>query len=228
MSNTKILTETIKFLASNSSGEVSGLLLKPQDAQWLLVYGHGAGAPMEHPFMQATSEILSLHQIATLRYNFPYMENKKGRPDPPGIAQATVRSAVNAASELAPDLKLLAGGKSFGGRMTSQAAAADPLPGVRGLIFFGFPLHAPGRPSSDRATHLQEVKVPMLFLQGTRDALANLEFLQPVCENLTLAHLHKVEGGDHSFRVPKSMGISQETVYQGLGNTIEDWVGKLD
>ncbi|MCZ6694579.1 MAG: alpha/beta hydrolase, partial [Bacteroidetes bacterium] len=115
MSNTKILTETIKFLASNSSGEVSGLLLKPQDAQWLLVYGHGAGAPMEHPFMQATSEILALHQIATFRYNFPYMENKKGRPDPPGIVQATVRSAVNAASELAPDLNLLAGGKSFGG-----------------------------------------------------------------------------------------------------------------
>ena len=228
MSSTKTTNETIKFLASNSTGEVSGLLLKPPDAQWLLVYGHGAGAPMLHPFMQATAEILAQHQIATLRYNFPYMENKKGRPDPPGIAQAAVRSAVNAASDLAPNLKLLAGGKSFGGRMTSQAAAADPLLGVKGLIFFGFPLHAPGRPSSDRAAHLQQVNVPMLFLQGTRDALANLEFLKPVCENLTQAHLHLVQGGDHSFKVPKSLGISQEAVYEGLGDAIENWIGKLD
>jgi len=217
----------LQFTASASSGLVSGILLLPDDPQWLLVYAHGAGAPMRHPFMESTAYIMADRGIATFRYNFPYMENRKGRPDPAPIAQATVRSAVAKAHELVPDIKILAGGKSFGGRMTSQAAAQEPLPNVAGLVFFGFPLHAPGRPSSDRAEHLKNVGIPVLFLQGTRDSLASLELIKPVCAGLSQAHLHIVEGGDHSFKVPKALGKTEQEVRAGLAEALLDWTGRI-
>src|SRR5688572_2332846 len=164
--------------------QVSGLLLAPPDARACYVLAHGAGAGMGHPFMATVAEGLAARGVATMRYQFPYMERGSRRPDVPRLAQATVRAAVARAAELAPGLPLLAGGKSFGGRMTSQAQAVSPLPGVRGLAFLGFPLHPAGRPSEERATHLFEVEVPMLFLQGTRDELAGQALLQATVERL--------------------------------------------
>src|SRR5213595_3344755 len=161
-------------------GEVSGLLLRPKDARLLYVLAHGAGAGMRHPFLESISQRLAEQGIATLRYQFPYMERRSRRPDPPAVAAATVRAAVAEAARIAPDLPLVAGGKSFGGRMTSTAQAEEPLPGVRGLVFLGFPLHPPGRPDDKRAEHLAHVQVPMLFLQGDRDEFADLKLLEPV------------------------------------------------
>jgi len=208
--------------------DVSGLLLRPTDARLLYVLAHGAGAGMRHPFLEAISQRLAEQGIATLRYQFRYMEQRSRRPDPPAVAAATVRAAVAEAARLAPGLPLVAGGKSFGGRMTSTAQAEEPLPGVRGLVFLGFPLHPPGRPDDKRAEHLARVTIPMLFLQGTRDEFADLELLRPVVKRLgDRATLHLVEGGDHSFKVPKKSERSEGDVMGELARAIVTWSLKL-
>ncbi len=209
-------------------GEVSGLLLRPKDARLLYVLAHGAGAGMRHPFLESISQRLAEQGIATLRYQFPYMERRSRRPDPPAVAAATVRAAVAEAARIAPDLPLVAGGKSFGGRMTSTAQAEEPLPGVRGLVFLGFPLHPPGRPDDKRAEHLAHVQVPMLFLQGTRDDFAALKLLQPLVKRLgERATLYLVEGGDHSFRVLTKSGRSEGEVMGEVVSTIVEWADGL-
>ena len=210
----------------DGTGQVSGLLARPEKAQALYVLAHGAGAGMRHPFLERVAERLGDVAIATLRYQFLYMEQRARRPDPPAVAERTVRAAVEAAARAAPGLPLVAGGKSFGGRMTSSAQANQPLPGVRGLVFLGFPLHPPGRPGTARAEHLFRIEVPMLFLQGTRDEFADLELLRPVIERLgQRATLALVEGGDHSFRVLKRAGRTDAAVMDELVGTIAAWVG---
>src|SRR5436190_3568367 len=182
---------------------VSGLLQAPEEARACYVMAHGAGAGMTHPFLASVANGLAERGIATLRYQFPYMEKKSKRPDTPKVAHAAVRAAIIEAARLVPGLPLFAGGKSFGGRMTSQAQAESPLPEVRGLVFLGFPLHPPGKPSEERAKHLFEVKVPMLFLQGTRDEFASLELLEPLCAKLgERTTLKLFPDADHSFHVP--------------------------
>ena len=194
----------------------------------LLVLAHGAGAGMRHVFMEAISSCLADRGIATLRYQFPYMEAGRRRPDPPGILIATVRAAAATALAVAPSVQLLGGGKSMGGRMTSHAAASGALAGVEGLVFFGFPLHAAGRPSSDRASHLSDVPQPMLFLQGTRDSLASLELLRPICEGFGgRARLHIVEGADHSFWMLKRSGRTNEEVLDELADETATWAASL-
>jgi predicted alpha/beta-hydrolase family hydrolase len=183
---------------------------------------------MRHRQMVATSQALAAAGIATLRYNFPYKEHGSGRPDPAPVATATVRAAVRAAAEVAPDLPLLAGGRSFGGRMTSLAASAEPLPGVRGLVFFGFPLHPSGKPGTERAAHLSRVGVPLLFLQGSKDTLAELSLLRPVVADLgQRATLHIVEEADHGFHVPKRSGTTDEGVLEHLAQIIAAWAARL-
>ena len=181
---------------------------------------------MHHPFLARIADALAARDIATFRYEFPYMQARKQRPDPPAVAEATVRDAVAEAARVAPGLPIFAGGKSFGGRMTSQAQASAPLPGVRGLVFLGFPLHPPGRPATARAEHLSQVQVPMLFLQGTRDEFAQLDLLRGVVESLgKRATLHVIEAGDHSFKVPKKrVGKSETDVMQELAETISQWL----
>ncbi len=203
---------------------MSALLQRPPDARLLYVLAHGAGAGMRHPFLASVARALAGRGIATLRYQFPYLEAQARRPDPPGVLEATVRSAVAAAASAVPGLPLVAGGKSLGGRMTSNAQAKQPLPGVRGLVFLGFPLHPPKRPGDARAEHLSVVQVPMLFLQGTRDDLAELQLLEPVCRRLgDRGTLHVVEGADHSFRVLKRSGRSDEEVVAELGDAVANW-----
>jgi predicted alpha/beta-hydrolase family hydrolase len=210
------------------SGTVSGLLTIPPKALAAYVLAHGAGAGMTHPFMAAVADELAERNIATLRYQFPYMEQKKKRPDPPALAHATVRAAVAAARERMPALPLFAGGKSFGGRMTSQAQAKEPLPGVRGLIFLGFPLHPANKPSHERAAHLTEVTVPMLFLQGTRDALAHLDQLEPVCAALgARATLTLFEDADHSFHVPARSGRTDKQVRTAMIDGLAAWIARV-
>lgn len=183
---------------------------------------------MNHPFMVKASEALGTHGIATHRYEFPYMKAGKSRPDSPAVAEAAVREAVAEAARAVPGVALLAGGKSFGGRMTSQAQAHQPLPEVRGLVFFGFPLHAPGKPGTSRAEHLSAVEIPMLFLQGTRDEFATLELLRGVVDGLgSRATLHLIEEGDHSFKVPKRTGKSEADVLAELAQTVADWAERL-
>ncbi len=209
-------------------GKVSGLLLRAPDARALLVLAHGAGAGMGHPFMGTLSRALAARGIATLRYQFPSLEKRQSRPDPPAVAAATVRAVSAHARSLAPDLTLVAGGKSFGGRMTSTAQAEAPLPGVRGLVFVGFPLHPPQRPDTSRAEHLAGVGVPMLFLQGTRDDLADLALLRPIAERLApLATLHVVGGADHSFAVLRRSGRTNEEVMTELVETTAAWIDRL-
>jgi len=209
-------------------GDVSALLERPPDAWALLVLAHGAGAGMRHPFMAQVSERLVARGVATLRYQFPYMEaSEAGRrraPNPPGVLTAAVRAAVETAQREAPDLPLFAGGKSLGGRMTSTAASRAALPEVRGIAFLGFPLHASGKPGRERADHLAAVAVPMLFLQGTRDELAALERLRPVVEELgARATLHVVEGGDHSFHVLKRSGRRDDEVLDEIVSELVCW-----
>ncbi|WP_024516690.1 alpha/beta family hydrolase [Bradyrhizobium sp. Tv2a-2] len=207
---------------------VSALLTKPARASACLVFAHGAGAGMTHSYMEAVAAGLAARDIATLRYQFPYMEKKSKRPDPPAVAQATVRAAVETAARALPGLPLIAGGKSFGGRMTSQAQAKQPLAGVHGLAFFGFPLHGVGQPSIERAAHLADIRVPMLFLQGTRDKLAELDLLRPVVEGLgARATLHLVEGADHSFHVPVRSGRNDDDVMQEVLDTFVAWIAKI-
>jgi uncharacterized protein len=206
---------------------VSGLLTKPEGARACYVLAHGAGAGMTHPFMAAVADGLAQRGIATLRYQFPYMERGSKRPDAPALAHAIVRAAVDAAARLEPELPLIAGGKSFGGRMTSQAQALAPLP-CAGLAFLGFPLHPAGRPSSERAKHLLEIKIPMLFLQGTRDALAELDELRPVCKKLgKLATLKLFTDADHSFCVPARSGRKDAEVLNEVLDTLAAWIGDL-
>jgi predicted alpha/beta-hydrolase family hydrolase len=207
-------------------GEVSALLELPRSARALYVLAHGAGAGMRHRFLQAVAAGLAERDIGTLRYQFPYMEAGGRRPDPPGVLEATVRAAVARAAAAAPGLPLLAGGKSLGGRMTSGAAAKSPLPGVRGLVFLGFPLHAPGKPGAERAAHLARVQIPMLFLQGTRDTLADLGLVKGVTGRLAGATLHVVDGGDHSFAVLKRSGRTETEVMIELLDTIVDWMAR--
>ncbi len=203
---------------------VSGLLETPPQARTCYVLAHGAGAGMNHPFMAAVASGLAARHIATLRYQFPYMERGSKRPDPPKLAHAVVRDAVTEAARRLPKLPLIAGGKSFGGRMTSQAQAAAPLPGVRGLAFLGFPLHPANQPSRDRGKHLFDVQVPMLFLQGTRDALAILDQLEPLCQELgARASLRLFEGADHSFHVPVKSGRTDAQVMAEMLDTLAAW-----
>jgi predicted alpha/beta-hydrolase family hydrolase len=215
-------------IAVDGAGQVSGLFQTPPGARACYVLAHGAGAGMRHPFMVSTAAGLADHGIATLRYQFPYMERGSGRPDSPKLAQATVRAAVEEALRLAPGLALFAGGKSFGGRMTSQAQASEPLPGVRGLIFLGFPLHPPGKPSTERANHLFDVQVPMLFLQGSRDDFANLELLQPLTEQLgNRATLKLFQHADHSFHVPARSGRADSEVRTEMMDALARWIQRL-
>jgi predicted alpha/beta-hydrolase family hydrolase len=215
--------EQLRF-GVEGGGEVSALLCRPAKARRLLVLAHGAGAGMSHPFMEKLANELAGVGMATLRYQFPYMEERRRAPDPPTVLMATVVAAVRSAAEAAPGLPLLAGGKSMGGRMTSQAAAQHELDGVRGLVFFGFPLHPPKQPGTKRADHLAKVTVPMLFLQGTRDTLADLKLLRPVCAKLeSRATLHVIETADHSFHMLKRSGRSDAEVLRELAETTASW-----
>jgi hypothetical protein len=212
----------------NDAQTVSGLLQGPVEARACYVLAHGAGAGMTHPFLAAVANGLAERGIATLRYQFPYMEQRSKRPDPPKVARAAVRAAVEEASRLLPKSALFAGGKSFGGRMTSQAQAAASLPGVRGLVFLGFPLHPPGQPSIERAKHLFEVQVPILFLQGTRDEFAKLELLETVCTQLgARATLKLFQDADHSFHVPARTGRKDSEIRMELLDELARWLEKV-
>jgi len=229
----KMSSEEMRIEVPNV-GHVSTLMERPEKASRMLVLGHGAGAGMRHPFMEALAQELARVGILTLRYQFPYMEERRKAPDRPAVLTATVAAALRAAVKVAPDLPLLAGGKSMGGRMTSEAAAERLLPGVRGIVLFGFPLHPPKQPGTKRAEHLARVNVPMLFLQGTRDELAHLKLLKPICEELNThpseprmgqprATLHVIETADHSFHVLKKSGRSHEEVLRELAETTAAW-----
>ena len=208
-----------------NAGSVSALLDRPQKARACFVFAHGAGAGMTHPFMETVASGLRERGIATLRYQFPYMEKGSKRPDPPVIAQAAVRAAVAEAARRCAGLPLIAGGKSFGGRMTSQAQAIAPLDGVRGLAFLGFPLHPAKQPSRDRGKHLFDVQVPMLFLQGTRDALAMLDELEPLCAQLgKRAALKLFQDADHSFHVPARTGRKDPQVRSEMLDALTEWI----
>ena len=207
---------------------VSALLQLPSPARACFILAHGAGAGMEHPFMISVASELGARGVATLRYQFPYMERRAGRPDPPPLCHATVRAAVSEAARRAPALPLIAGGKSFGGRMTSQAQAIAPLAGVRGLAFLGFPLHPAGRPSDARAKHLFEVGIPMLFLQGTADKLAELELLRPLLDALgEHAALKLLQDADHSFHVPARTGRKDADVRSEMWDALVVWIDSL-
>jgi len=211
-------------IAVDDGVRVSALLETPPQARACYVLAHGAGAGMNHPFMAAVASGLATRHIATLRYQFPYMERGSKRPDPPKLAHAAVRAAVAEAARRLPKLPLIAGGKSFGGRMTSQAQAVAPLPGVRGLAFLGFPLHPAKQPSRERGKHLFDVQVPMLFLQGTRDALAMLDQLEPLCQELgARASLRLFDGPDHSFHVPAKSGRTDAQVMAEMLDTVAAW-----
>ena len=205
--------------------QVSGLLLRPVGAKALYLFAHGAGAGMTHRSMASNAEGLAERGIAILRYQFPYMEKGSKRPDPPKIAHAAVRAAAAEAMRLAPDLPLFAGGRSFGGRMTSQAQAAEPIRGVRGLIFLGFPLHPAGKPGIERADHLSRVQVPMLFVSGDRDALAQPELLKPVVAGLgSRATLHVIRDGDHSFKVRTASGRTSGDAEAEALEAVAEWI----
>jgi len=215
-------------LAVDETRRVSALFQRPPAAKACFVLAHGAGAGMEHPSMATIAADLAARSVATLRFNFPYMENRSRRPDPPPLCHATVRAAVAEAARLAPTLALIAGGRSFGGRMTSQAQAIAPLPGVKGLAFLGFPLHPAGKPSAERAEHLREVKIPMLFLQGTRDELAELELLQPLIDRLgARATLKLLQDADHSFHVPARTGRKDAQVRAEMLDALATWTSTL-
>ena len=212
---------SLKIQVSAYIGKVSAEYLEPADARCILSLAHGAGAGMDHPFMVALANSLAETGIATLRFNFPFAENKKGRPDMPAVAQKTIEAALAKAHELSPSLPVFAAGKSFGGRMSSQYVSTHPDSLVKGIIFYGFPLHPPGKPSTERGAHLKEVKVPMLFLQGARDALAKWDLIESVCSSLPKATLIKIEGADHSFKAGK---INTTEI---LSKATNDWVDQL-
>ena len=214
------------IISIDEQQRVSGLLTVPDGARACYVVAHGAGAGMTHPFLATIAEGLGQRGVATLRYQFPYMEKKSKRPDTPKVAHVAVRAAVIEAARLVPGLPLFAGGKSFGGRMTSQAQAASPLPEVRGLVFLGFPLHPPGKPSDERAKHLFDVQIPMLFLQGSRDDFADLQLLEPLCKQLaSRAALKLFQDADHSFHVPARTGKKDADVRNELLDAMTAWIG---
>ena len=210
-----------------TSGSVDTILTDGDDARLVYVFAHGAGAGMRHPFMQQMSEVLASLGVATLRYQFPYMQNGGKRPDPPAVLEATVRAAIAKAAAIAHGRPVIAGGKSMGGRMTSQLLAKQPELPVAGLAFTGFPLHQPGKPGIARAEHLKDVKVPMLFLQGTRDTLADLEMMKQVTSALPLATLHVIDGADHGFAVLKKTGRTNADVQRELAETIVSWAATI-
>ncbi len=217
-------------LAVPEAADVSAMWLRPANAHWLLALAHGAGAGMNHPFLEKLAVELAGVEVATLRYQFPYMEARRRVPDPPPVLKSVVRAAVRTAGETAPDLPILAGGKSMGGRMTSSAAAEHPpeFEKVRGLVFFGFPLHPPGRPGARRAEHLAEVGIPMLFLQGTRDQFADLKLLRPICANLgARATLHEIATADHTFHVLKGSGKTDAEIMRELAQSVRGWAENL-
>ena len=222
------MTASFQLHVGDSVGDVSALFLRPEGAWATYVLAHGAGAGMRHPFMERVAQALAARGMATLRYQFPYVEAGSRRPDPPGVLEATVRAAVARAAALAPELPVVAGGKSMGGRMTSNAMSRAGLDGVRGLVFLGFPLHPARQPGTTRAEHLARVEVPMLFLQGTRDDLADLGLITGVCAGLgARARLHVVEGADHGFAVLKRSGRTDAEVLDELAGAITDWVRRL-
>ena len=224
---TSVGSETLQIEIENN-GSVSALLLQPAQARACYVFAHGAGAGMAHASMEATAAGFAARGIASLRYQFPYMEKGSKRPDPPKLAHATVRAAVAEAARQLPKLPLIAGGKSFGGRMTSQAQAAAPLPNVRGLAFLGFPLHPAGRPSRERGDHLFDVQIPMLFLQGSRDQLALLDQIEPVCKALgPRATLEIFADADHSFHVPARTGRKNAEVRGEVLSRLTAWIDQI-
>jgi predicted alpha/beta-hydrolase family hydrolase len=215
-------------ISVNQATRVSGMLLNPPQSKACFVVAHGAGAGMQHPFMVTLAHDLAALRIATLRYQFPYMEKQGKRPDPPALCHATVRAAVAAAQSMVPSLPLIAGGKSFGGRMTSQAQAASPLPEVRGLVFLGFPLHPPKEPSDSRAEHLSRVRIPMLFLQGTRDEFAELARLDAITERLGAGTtLFLLQSADHSFHVPARSGRTDKQTMGEMLVALTAWIEAL-
>jgi predicted alpha/beta-hydrolase family hydrolase len=214
---------------AGSAGRVSGLLTTPSKPQACYVFAHGAGAGMTHPFMEQAAQGLAERGIATLRYQFAYMEHGSKRPDPPGVAHAVVRAAVAHAAQLVPDVPMLAGGKSFGGRMTSQAQALSPMANVRGLVFFGFPLHPAGKPSDERGKHLFDVTIPMLFLQGTRDTLAEERLIKPLVKKLgDRATLELLPDADHSFHVPARSGRTDAETLSVALDAFATWSAAID
>jgi len=222
-----ITDKELNFLAVPEKGSVSALLLRPDNATHLLVLGHGASSNMRTPMLQTMAERLAEKQIATFRYNFSYSENKKGR-DSKDVCTATIRSAIEAAKKVAPDLPILAGGHSFGGRMTTTAASEAPLDGVEGIALFAFPLHPAGAPDTIRAEHLSKVTIPMLFLSGTRDALADLNLLKPTIKKIgQRAKLHLLDTADHSFKTLKRSRQTSENVFDEMGRISAEWAGTI-
>jgi predicted alpha/beta-hydrolase family hydrolase len=222
-----MVEKELKFLATPEKGEVSALLVRPKVVTHLLVLGHGAITTMRHATLAAIAEALADVGVATFRYNFPYAEHGKGR-DSQAVCTQTIRSAVAAAHAAAQGIPLLAGGHSFSGRMTSTAAAELPLDGVRGLVFFSFPLHQPGKPDTQRAEHLDAVTMPMLFLSGMRDELAAMDLLRPVCEGLGgRATLHAVETADHGYKILKRSRASDEGVFAEMTRVVREWASRL-
>jgi len=215
-------SKSLSLEISPTIGNVSAEYIVPEKAKCIITLAHGAGAGMNHSFMIALAKTLSEASIATMRFNFPFTENKKGRPDPPAVAHKTIQAAISKAKELFPELPLFVAGKSFGGRMTSQFLSAHHDATVKGIIFYGFPLHPSGKPSTERAEHLKDVKVPMLFLQGTKDELATWDLIESVCESLPRAKLVKIEGADHSFKAGK------QNVIQVLADITNDWIEKIN
>lgn len=214
----------LKFSATPEKSEVSALFFRPKGATHLVVLGHGASTSMRHATMQSIAEALAEQQIATFRYNFPYSENGRGR-DSADVCVATIRNACKAARNAAPELTLLAGGHSFGGRMTTTAQSQTPIENITGLVLFSFPLHLAGRPDTKRAEHLAKIKVPMLFLSGTRDELATLDLLEPVVKNLgKRATLHKIDTANHSYKVLKKLRVSDEDVFAEMARVLKSWI----
>ncbi len=222
------MTEVESRFEVKGRGPVSAVLLRPTGARMVYVMGHGAGAGMRHQFMETVARLLAQRGIATYRYQFPYMEVGRRSPDPTKVLEATVRSAIDSAAKLVREIPVIAGGKSMGGRISSHVAALDPPPELRGLVFLGYPLHAPKRPAVKRAQHLSAVRVPMLFIQGTRDDLADLDLLRPIVVGLgDGATMHVVEGGDHSFKVLKRSGRTQEDVLDEIADAVSRWVDRI-
>jgi predicted alpha/beta-hydrolase family hydrolase len=214
-------TKEVSLSVSDSIGSVTGEYIVPKKSICILTLAHGAGAGMHHPFMVTLANLLAENNIATLRFNFPFTENKKGRPDVPAVAHKTIEAAFHHAHKKFPNLPLFASGKSFGGRMSSQYLSANPSPEVKGIIFYGFPLHAPGKPSIERGDHLKNVKQPMLFLQGTKDELATLNLIEEVCSQLPNATLIKIEGANHAFKAGK------QNILPMLATYTKDWLTKF-
>jgi predicted alpha/beta-hydrolase family hydrolase len=219
-SSLSMKTRSISFLVSPAIGKVTGEYIVPEKPICIMTFAHGAGAGMHHDFMVTMAKSLAAKEIATMRFNFPFMENKKGRPDSPAVAHAAIEAAINRAHKDFPSLPLFVSGKSFGGRMSSQYLATHPLSEVSGIIFFGFPLHQPGKPSIERADHLKDVKQPMLFLQGTRDELATFKLIEEVCASLRLATLVPIEGANHAFKAGK------QDIMSILTNHTKTWIEK--